>query len=67
MKKLFIVLLFSITLLNVGCVKKSSSSTYETSGSTTEKKCPNCGSTGGSHPHETLPDLKICNACGIGY
>ena len=30
-------------------------------------KCPNCGSKSGSHPHETIPSLKICNTCGIGY
>jgi hypothetical protein len=66
MKKLLILSLLSITLLNVGCKKKSTTS-YETSSSSSEMKCPNCGSTSGSHPHETLPDLKICNTCGVGY
>jgi len=30
-------------------------------------KCPNCGSKAGSHPHKTIPSMKICNSCGIGY
>lgn len=60
MKKLLVMSLLTFTLINVGCKKKSSSSSYETSGSSTEKKCPNCGSTSGSHPHETVPSLKIC-------
>ena len=30
-------------------------------------KCPNCGSKSGSHPHETVPSMKICNSCGVGY
>jgi hypothetical protein len=64
MKKLLIMSLLTLTLINVGCKKKSS---YESSGSSTEKKCPSCGSTSGSHPDETIPDLKICNTCGVGY
>ncbi len=55
--------------VNSTATKSSSSPTYnnENSGSSSEKKCPNCGSTSGSHPHETIPDLKICNTCGVGY
>ena len=67
MKKLLIMSLLTFTLINVGCKKESSSSSYETSGSSTKKKCPSCGSTSGSHPDETIPDLKICNTCGVGY
>jgi hypothetical protein len=54
---------------NSSSSNSSSSPTYnnETSGSSNEKKCPNCGSTSGSHPDETIPDLKICNTCGVGY
>ena len=67
MKKLLILSLLTITLINVGCNKKSSSSSYETSGSSTEKKCPN-GCTGGSHPNENFPDdMLTCNTCNVGF
>ncbi len=40
----------------------SSSSTESTTPSWT---CKNCG--GHSyHNHETVPDLKVCNSCGVG-
>lgn len=69
---IIIFIIISIIFKNKGnnsSSNSSSSPTYnnETSGSSTEKKCPNCGSTSGSHPDETIPDLKICNTCGVGY
>ena len=33
----------------------------------TSIKCPNCGSKAGSHPHKTIPSMKICNSCDVGY
>jgi hypothetical protein len=66
MKKLLILSLLSITLLNVGCDKKSSSS-YEKSSSSTEKKCPN-GCNGGTHPNENFPDdMLTCNVCNLAF
>jgi hypothetical protein len=73
MKKLFIISLLTITLLNVGCNKKSSSSSYETSSSTSAKKCPNCGSinTGDYHDNSgngvDIPGLKVCHTCGTTF
>ncbi len=66
MKKLLILSFLSIAFLNTGCNNKSSTSTYETSSGSTASKCPNCGSTS-YHPHETVPSMKICNTCEIGY
>ena len=66
MKKLLILSLLSITLLNVGCDKKSSSS-YEKSSSSTEKKCPN-GCNGGTHSNENFPDhMLTCNVCNLAF
>lgn len=45
MKKLLILSLLFLTLLNVGCDKKSSHSNHETTSSSSTKKCTNCGST----------------------
>lgn len=66
MKKLILLSLFTLTLLNVGCNKKSSSS-YEASSSSSEKQCPN-GCTGGSHPNENFPDdMLTCNTCNLAF
>jgi hypothetical protein len=66
MKKMFILSLLTITLLNVGCNKKSSAS-YETSSSSSEKKCPN-GCSGGTHPNENFPDdMLTCNTCNLSF
>lgn len=66
MKKILILSLLSITLLHVGCNKKSSSS-YEKSSSYTEKKCPN-GCNGGTHPNENFPDdMLTCNTCNLAF
>lgn len=66
MKKLFIILLLGITLYYIGCDKKSSSSTYETSSSATEKKCPNCGSVS-LKSLEPGGNILECNSCGIAF
>ncbi len=68
MKKILILsMLFMVSITYTGC-KKSHSETSETSSeSSTVPECPNCGSKEGSHPHETIPSLKICNTCGVGY
>lgn len=66
MKKLVLISLLIITLLNVGCNKKSSSS-YETSSISSEKKCPN-GCSGGTHPNENFPDEMVtCNICNLAF
>ena len=66
MKKIFIMSLLTITLLNVGCNKKSSSSS-ETTTSSSEKKCPN-GCDGGTHPNENFPDEMVtCNTCDLSF
>jgi hypothetical protein len=65
MKKIFIMSLLTIALLNVGCNKKTSSS--ETSVSSSEKKCPN-GCDGGTHPNENFPDEMVtCNTCDLSF
>jgi hypothetical protein len=67
MKKLLILSLLTITLINVGCNKKSSSSSNETSSSSSEKKCINeCNA--GTHPNESFPDEMVtCNLCGMAF
>ncbi len=66
MKKTLILSLLSLTLLNVSCNKKSSES-YETSNSSSEKKCPN-GCNGGTHANENFPEQMLtCNTCNLAF
>lgn len=66
-KILILSLVLMVSIAYTGC-KKSTSETSETSAeSSTAPECPNCGSKAGYHPHETIPSLKICNTCEVGY
>jgi len=67
MKNLLMLSLLTITLFSVGCNKKSSSTSYETSSNSSEKKCPN-GCSGGTHPNENFPDdMLTCNTCNLAF
>jgi len=63
MKKLLILCLLTITLLNVGC-KKENSEKSQSEKNSTAVKCPNCGSTNtkvyelGGH---------YCNTCEVAF
>jgi ribosomal protein L37AE/L43A len=64
MKKLLILSLLTIILLNIGCNKKSPSN--ETTNNSSEIKCPNCSSTSikSLEPSGTILE---CNSCGVGF
>lgn len=67
MKKLLILSLLSITLLNIGCNKKSSETSQSTKSSAT-LKCPNCSSTNvGNWQGGTDDSMQECHTCGIAF
>ena len=73
MKKLLILSLLVITLINVGCNNKSSQ-TIQPSTSSATLKCPNCGSTNVGDWHDTSGnnisfngDLQECHICGMTF
>ena len=67
MKKIFFIFIVLVASCSVGCKNKSqeTNSSQNTSASS-GIKCPNCGSDS-YHKDETIPSMKICNSCGIGF
>lgn len=67
MKKIFFICIVSVALFSIGCKNKShdTNSTQSTNASS-GIKCPNCGSDS-FHNDPTIPSMKICNTCGIGF
>jgi ribosomal protein L37AE/L43A len=65
MKKLLILSLLAITLLNNGCNKKSTE-TSASENNSSAIKCPHCGSTNLSNA-EPGGRILECNACGVGF
>jgi len=66
MKKIIKGLLILTFCISITSCKHHSSENSNSTNSTAQK-CPNCASTAGYHPDPTIPSLKICNTCGIGY
>ena len=64
MKKFIMLSLFTLTFLNVGCNKKSSTSNEVEAES--GPKCPHCGSHNISNA-EPGGRILECNSCGVGF